>query len=98
MDVLELMGISLLIAAASGSTMGLYLAAVNQYIPVANVRKSVITNIVVTASFFIPIALQRIVTDDPTLTPTAWVALAFMYLTFSMTADAVNYILCHRSK
>lgn len=98
MNVIELMGISLLTAVAAGATMGHYLAAVNRYIPVRSVRKSVITNIVVTVSFFLPIALQRVVTDDPTLSPTAWIALGIMYLAFSTTADAVNYVLCRRKK
>lgn len=98
MELLELIGVSLLIAAASGATMGLYLAAVNQYIPVLSVRKSFITNVVVTLSFFLPVAIQRFATDDPTLRPVAWTALGILYLVFSMTADVSNYIICHRRK
>ena len=98
MNVIELMGISLLTAALAGVTMGHYLAAVNHYIPVRSVRKSIITNIVVTVSFFLPIALQRAATDDPTLNSTAWFALGIMYLVFSTTADVVNYAICRRKK
>jgi hypothetical protein len=96
MNVLELMGLSLIVAAVSGMTMGLYLAAVNHYIPTRSLRKSTITNVVVTVSFFLPIALQRIVTDDPSLNSTAWFALGFLYLAFATAADVTNYIICHR--
>lgn len=98
MDVFTLVGISFLTAAGSGATMGLYLAAVNKFIPVRDIRKSLITNIVIAVSLFLPVALQREFTGDANLGVVAWVGMGLIYLTFAMTADLVNYWLCHRKR
>ncbi len=96
MNIIELMGLSLIVAIASGTSMGLYLAALNRYVPVRSAQKSLINNVVITGSFFIPIALQRVATADPTLPPVAWVSFGLLYLAFSTAADVTNYIWCHR--
>lgn len=98
MDVFTLVGISFLTAAAAGATMGLYLAAVNNFIPVRSLRKSLITNLVIAISLFLPLALQREFTGDANLGVAAWTGMGLIYITFAMTADVVNYLICHRSK
>lgn len=94
MEFFDLLGVSLLVAALSGITMGLYLSAVNGFAPVAQPGKALTTNIVVAFSFFLPIAMQRVLTGDPTLDAVAWSALIFLYLVFATCADLTNYLIC----
>lgn len=93
--LVELIGISGWIAMFSGITMGWYLAAINGFIPVRSLKRSLITNFVASVSFIFPIALERTITDSPSLEPSAWTAMWLLLITFMMAADISNYILCH---
>lgn len=93
-DLIALVGISGFIAMFSGISMGWYLAALNHYVPVKSLKKSVITNIVGSVSFIFPIAFERTLTGSPTLHPTQWVAMWALLVTFMMAADLSNYIIC----
>lgn len=95
-NVFALVGLSFFTAAVSGATMGVYLAAVNKFIPVVSLRKALITNLVIALSLFFPIALQRELTGAANLGVVAWTAMGVMYLTFATAADVVNYIVSHR--
>lgn len=86
-------GISFLMAPVLGAMAGIYLASVYEFKRVRNLRRPVINNIVITLSFFVPIFIQRLLTEGPIAHEVSqrWAAAAILYLIFAMTADVVNY-------
>jgi len=94
-EIIDLVGISGLVAMFSGISMGWYLAALNQYVPVRSVRRSLITNVVASISFILPVALERTITQHPNLQPDQWFVMWALLMTFMMAADVSNYIICH---
>lgn len=93
-EVIELIGVSWVVAVATGISMGWYLAALNRYVPVLSVKKSLITNFVAAVSFIVPIAIERAYSAHPNLRPEQWFVMWFLLITFMMTADIANYVIC----
>lgn len=93
-QLVDLIGYSFFVALGCGFTMGVYLAALNQYIRVRSLHRSVITNLVAATSFLFPIALQRDVTEVDNLKWGVWVAMWFLMVVFTMTADLTNWWVC----
>lgn len=95
-SLIDKIGISFFTALICGVGLGVYLAAINNYIPVRSIKKSYITNAVIGLSFFLPIFLQRALSQTPDIVNSAdrWAAAFILWLVFSTTADAVNWIIC----
>jgi hypothetical protein len=93
-DIISIVGLSGFVTLVAGAGLGVYLAAVHSFVPVRRVRRSVITDVVVGLSFFIPLALMRVLFGQPTLGPAAWIAFTLLWFTFSITADLTNYAVC----
>ena len=93
-EIIDIVGVSFFVALLTGMSMGWYLAALNRYVPVLSIRRSLITNFVGGVSFILPIAMQRTVTTDPNLEPTAWFAMWFLLIVFMTSADITNYVIC----
>ncbi len=93
--LVDLIGVSAVTALITGAMLGLYLAAVNKFVPTRKLRRSLVNDIVIGLSFFLPVAIQRDLLDVPTLDYTSWFALMVIWLIFSITADVVNSIICH---
>lgn len=93
-SLVDIIGVSALVAVVTGASLGLYLGAIHSWVPVNNLRRSLITDVVIGLSFFVPLALMRIVTSDATLAPVAWVGFTLLWFMFSLTADTTNYVVC----
>jgi hypothetical protein len=92
--VLGLASVSLAVAFFTGISLGLYLAAIHRFIPTTSLTRSLITDGVIGLSFFAPLAMQRLLSNSPSLTPEAWFAFILLWLVFSITADVSNYLFC----
>ena len=95
MELLHAIGISFAMAPVLGAMAGIYLASVYGFKRVKNLRRPVINNIVITLSFFVPIFIQRLLTEQAEIAGDVaqrWAAAAVLYLVFAMTADITNYL------
>ncbi len=95
MELFNAIGISFIMAPILGAMVGVYLASVYKFKRVRSLRRPVINNIVITMSFFLPIFIQRLLTEQTQIAGEVaqrWAAAAILYLIFAMTADATNYL------
>jgi len=93
-QLIDIIGVSFLVAVVTGMSLGLYLAAIHSFVPIRSLRRSLITDAVIGLSFFLPLAIQRVVTESPTLGPVAWTGFTVLWLAFAFTADTMNYVIC----
>lgn len=95
MELFHAIGISFIMAPILGAMVGVYLASVYGFKRVRSLRRPVINNLVITLSFFIPIFIQRLLTEQAEIAGDVaqrWAAAAVLYLVFAMVADATNYV------
>lgn len=92
----EFLQVTGVVAIITGAMLGFYLAAINRFIPVRSLSKSLMTNIVTATSFFIPLFLLISTLPGGSERGDRWIAAFILYLMFSTTADVSNWLWCHR--
>lgn len=74
------------------------MAAVNGFIPVRHLSRSLVTSAVVGLSFFIPLAVQQALLGSSIVAVTGLIPLVVLYFMFAASADLTNFIVCRKRR